>query len=230
MEQENVQVQEPVQEQAQVQEPKKKKKNIGFDIFLVLLILGVVGGVFLYSRGLVKTQATINGTEISANMTVQEVLDAGFAIDTSMSGSGDTDLKGYADIPGESYTSTFYYLFAKDAYGYYEYANIIIQLYNPDVNSADFKDCKIYSIQTDPSYSFSSAEVLLLGVDFTGMSKEEAVTAMEDLGIKFDADDKEEFLSGEKNIVIGKSGETSFYIETDYDGKTVTNVEARLNV
>ena len=41
---------------------------------------------------------------------------------------------------------------------------------------------------------------------------------------------KEEFLSGEKNILIGKSGETSFYIETDYDGKTVTNVEARLNV
>ena len=34
MEQENVQVQEAVQEQAQ--EPKKKKKNLGFDIFLVL--------------------------------------------------------------------------------------------------------------------------------------------------------------------------------------------------
>ena len=228
MEQENVQVQEAVQEQAQ--EPKKKKKNLGFDIFLVLLILGIVGGTFLYSRGLVKSEATVNGVEVSANMTVQEVLDAGFAIDTSMSGRGDTDVKGYADIPGESYTSTFYYLFAKDAYGYYEYANIIIQLYNPDVNSADFKDCKIYSLQYDPSYNFSSAEIIFVGVDFKGMNKEEAVAAMEEIGIKFDADDKAEFMNGEIGVLIGKSGETSFYIETDYDGKTVNKVEARLNV
>ncbi len=228
MEQENVQVQEPMQEP--VQEPKKKKKNLGFDIFLVLLILGIVVGGFIYSRGLVKAEATVNGVEVSANMTVQEVLDAGFAIDTSMSGRGDTDVKGYADIPGESYTSTFYYLFAKDAYGYYEYANIIIQLYNPDVNSADFKDCKIYAIQYDPSYNFSSAEILFVGVDFKGMNKEEAVAAMEEIGIKFDADDKAEFLGGEKGILIGKSGETSFYIETDYDGKTVNSVEVRLHV
>lgn len=224
MEQENVQVQETVQE------PKKKKKNLGFDIFLVLLILGIVVGGFIYSRGLVKAEATVNGVEVSANMTVQEVLDAGFAIDTSMSGRGDTDVKGYADIPGESYTSTFYYLFAKDAYGYYEYANIIIQLYNPDVNSADFKDCKIYAIQYDPSYNFSSAEILFVGVDFKGMNKEEAVAAMEERGIKFDADDKAEFLGGERGILIGKSGETSFYIETDYDGKTVNSVEVRLHV
>ena len=52
-------------------------------------------------------------------------------------------------------------------------------------------------------------------MNFVGMSKEDAVAAMEEMGIKFDANDKDEFLSGEINIVIGKSGETSFYIETD---------------
>ena len=62
------------------------------------------------------------------------------------------------------------------------------------------------------------------------MNKEEAVAAMEEIGIKFDADDKAEFMNGEIGILIGKSGETSFYIETDYDGKTVNKVEARLNV
>lgn len=224
MEQEKMQVQEPVQEQEQ--KPKKKKKNHGFDIFLILLILGIIVGGIIYSRGLVKTQVTVNGVEVSANMTVQEVLDAGFAIDTSMSGRGDTNVDAYADIPGESSSSTFYYLFALDNYGYYEYANVIIQVFNADVNSADFKDCKIYSIQIDPSYSFSHAEVLFNGVDFSGMNKEETVSAMEELGVKFDADDKAEFLNGERTMVIGKSGETSFYIETDYDGKTVNNIEA----
>lgn len=224
MEQEKMQVQEPVQEQEQ--KPKKKKKNHGFDIFLILLILGIIVGGIIYSRGLVKTQVTVNGVEVSANMTVQEVLDAGFAIDTSMSGRGDTNVEAYADIPGESSSSTFYYLFALDNYGYYEYANVIIQVFNADVNSADFKDCKIYSIQIDPSYSFSHAEVLFNGVDFSGMNKEETVSAMEELGVKFDADDKAEFLNGERTMVIGKSGETSFYIETDYDGKTVNNIEA----
>ena len=228
MEQENVQVQEAIKDEAQ--KASKKKKNVGFDIFLVLLIVGIVAGAFIYTRGLVKAEATVNGVEISANMTVQEVLDAGFAIDVKMSGSGDTSLNGYADIPGESYSSTFYYLFAEDDYGYYEYANVIIQLYNPEVNSADFKDCKIYSIQSDPSYRFSDTEVLFNGVNFVGMSKEEAVVAMEEMGIKFDADDKAEFLDGEINIVIGKSGETSFYIETDYDGKTVNNIVARKKV
>lgn len=228
MEQENVQVQEPVQEQEQ--EAKKKKGNRSFDIFLVLLILGIVVGGFIYSRGLVKAEVTINGVEVSANMTVQEVLDAGFAIDTSMKGRGDTNVDAYAGIPGESYTSTFYYLFALDEYGYYEYANVIIQLYNADVNSADFKDCQIYSLQYDPSYKFSRAEVLFGGEDFKGMSKEEAVATMEEMGIKFDADDKAEFMNGEIGILIGKSGETSFYIETDYDGKTVNNIEARKKV
>lgn len=212
------------------QENQKKKKNRSFDIFLALLILGVVVGTIIYSRGLAHANVSINGIELTTNMTVQEVVDAGFAIDDSMSGRGDVDLSKYPDIPGESYTSTFYYLFALDEYGYYIYSNVIIQVYNPDVNSADFKDCQIYSLRYNPSYGFGRASVLVNDVDFTDFNKEEAVIAMEEMGVKFDADDKAEFLSGEIGILIGKSGNYSYYIETDYDDETIINIQIRRNI
>lgn len=57
------------------------------------------------------------------------------------------------------------------------------------------------------------------------MTKEEAVAAFEELGVKFDADDKKEFLNGEIGIVIGKSGDFSFALEADYEKKAIEFVE-----
>ena len=68
------------------------------------------------------------------------------------------------------------------------------------------------------------------GIDFCGMDKEAAVAAFEELGVKFDKDDKEEFLSGEIGILIGKSGDFFFTLEDDYEKKVIEKVEVELKV
>lgn len=217
-------------EQKMETEQKQKKKNRSFDIFLAILIVGVIIGGYFYSQSLVKPVVNVNGTELTVNMTVQELIDAGFAVDDSMFDKGDMDLDMQPDIPGESYTSTFYYLYAPDQYGGYEYVNVVFQVFNKDVNSTEFKNSQIYSYQYDPSFTFSKATVLINDIDFTNVTKEDAIAAFEELGVKFDAADKEEFMSGERNIIFGKSGDYSYVIETDYTDGTVTNIEVKRNV
>lgn len=163
-------------------------------------------------------------------MTVQELIDAGFVVDDSMSGRGDMNIDNQPKIPGESYTSKFYYLFVPDEYGYYKYANIVFHVYNKSVNAVEFKDSKVYAYRYDPSYALSGASVLINDIDFTDMNKEEAISAFEELVIKFDSDEKEEFMNNERHIIFGESGDYSYIIETDYDGETITNIEVNLDI
>lgn len=76
----------------------------------------------------------------------------------------------------------------------------------------------------------SKATVLINGIDFAGLSKGEAIVALEELGVKFEAEDKEEFMNGESHIIFGKSGDYSYIIETDIHEDVVTNIEAKRNV
>lgn len=225
--------QEMKQEQVQAEKqetPKKQKKSKASYIVTPLIIIAVIAGAFIYWKSLVKPCITVNGEEIKIHMTVQELVDAGYAIDDSIVGSGDLDISKVSDIPGESYSSKSYYLYVENEFGWYDYANISFRVYNKDVNSAEFKDCKVYSYQYDPSYRFNETSILINDIDFVGMDKEDAVLAFEELGVKFDADDKEEFLSGEATSIIGKSGSYHFYIVTDVDRVTITKIEIRYNV
>ncbi len=215
----------------ETKETKQKKSNKLFDVFLVIMIIAIIGGVYFYSQYiLVKPSVKINGTELKVNMTVQELIDAGFAIDDSIAGNGDLDVASEPDIPGESYTSTFYYVYAKDQNGFYKYTNIVFHVYNKDVNSAEFKDSQIYGYRYDPHYDNGEFSVVINDIEFAGKSKEDAIAAFEELGIKFDSADKEEFLKSERNIIFGKSGDFSYIIETDYSTDVVTNIEVKLNV
>ncbi len=212
-------------------ETKQKKSNKFFDAFLVIFIAGaILGGYFYTQHVLVKPSVKINGTELKVNMTVQELVDAGFAIDDSIAGNGDMDLDAQPDIPGESYTSAFYYVYAKDQNGYYAYTNIVFHVFNKDVNSVEFKNSQIYAYRYDPHYDTGKFSVLINGIEFAGKSKEEALLAFEELGVKFDSADKEEFLSGASHIIFGKSGDFSYIIETDYNEDIVTNIEVKRNV
>lgn len=218
-------------ETKEMEAAKQKKSNKLFDVFLVVLIAAVIIGVYVYSQYiLVKPSVKINETELKVNMTVQELIDLGFAIDDSIAGRGDMDIDAEPDIPGESYTSTFYYLYAKDQNGYYEYTNIVFHVFNKDVNSVEFKNSQIYGYRYDPHYDNGEFSVLINDIAFAGKSKEEALAAFEELGIKFDSADKEEFMNGERNIIFGKSGDFSYIIETDYNEDIVTNIEVKRKV
>ncbi|MBE5881579.1 MAG: hypothetical protein E7289_04685 [Lachnospiraceae bacterium] len=218
------------QEKEVKQEQRQKKSNKLFEVLMLILFIGLGVGYFFYMKGMVKPVVSINGTELTVNMTVQELVDAGFTVDDSMSGRGDMDLDAQPQIPGESYTSTFYYVYAKDQNGYNEYANVVFHVFNKGVNSVDFKDSQIYAYRYDPSFEFSKASVLVNGIDFVGLSKEETVAALEELGVKFKAEDKEEFMNGESHIIFGKSGDYSYMIETDIHEDVVTNIESKRNV
>lgn len=215
----------------ETKEMKQKKSNKLFDVFLVVLIAAVIVGVYVYSQYiLVKPSVKINETELKVNMTVQELVDLGFAVDDSIAGNGDMDLDAQPDIPGESYTSTFYYVYAKDSNGYYKYTNIVFHVFNKDVNSTEFRNSQIYGYRYDPHYDTGEFSVLINDVAFAGKSKEEALAAFEELGIKFDSADKDEFMKGERNIIFGKSGDFSYIIEADYSTDVVTNIEVKRNV
>lgn len=209
---------------------KQKKSNRLFNVFLVILIICAVIGGYFYINGLVKPNVSVNGKTLTVNMTVQELVDAGFAVDDSLTGNGDMNLDNQPEIPGESYSSSFYYLYAPDQNGHYEYANVIFQVFNKSVNSVDFRNSQIYSYRYDPSFKLSDVSVLINDIDFANVNKEDAILAMEELGIKFDKDKKEEFMNGESIIIIGKSGEYSYIIETDMDGQVVNNIQVSRKV
>lgn len=158
-------------------------------------------------------------------MTVQELTDAGFSVGISMTGSGGLDLDAQPQVPGEKYSSTSYYIF-KDG----KYTNVDFSVYNKSVNSCDFKDSRIYAFSFSSRFKFSDTEVLVNGIDVGGMEKEEALLAFEKLGVKFDADDKEEFLSGEFGFIIGKSGDYSFEPETDDAKEVIESIRAKQRV
>ena len=214
------------QEKELKQEQKKQKKSNKLSNFLfVLLLIGLGVGYFFYMKGMVKPVVSINGTEVTVDMTVQELVSKGFSVGDSISGKGDMNLSAQPQIPGESYTSTFYYVYKNG-----EYTNVVFHVYNAGVNSVNLPDSKIYEFRYNPSDKSAKTSVLINGIDFSGLDKAESVAALEELGIKFKASDKDEFISGDKNIIFGDSGNYSYMLETDTEGNTVRNIEVKRKV
>ncbi len=204
---------------------EKQKQNKLFNIvFSVVVVVAVaIAGIKMINQ--VKPEVSINGQTLKVGMTVQELTDAGFTVGVSMSGSGGLDLDSQPKVPGEKYSSTPYYIF-KDG----EYTNVDFSVYNKDVNSCDFKDSRIYAYSFSSRFNFANTEVLVNGIKVGGMEKEEALAAFEKLGVKFDSDDKEELLSGERGFIIGKSGEYSFELETDDAKKVIESIRIKRRV
>lgn len=203
----------------------KKKQNKLFNIVfgIAVVVVAVIAAVYLLNQ--VKPEVTIDGQTLRVGMTVQELTDAGFSVGISITGSGGLDLDSQPQVPGEKYSSTSYYIF-KDG----EYTNVDFSVYNKSVNSCDFKDSRIYAFSFSSRFNFSDTEVSVNGIDVGGMEKEEALLAFEKLGVKFDSDDKEEFLSGEYGFIIGKSGDYSFELETDDDNEVIESIRVKQRV
>ncbi len=203
----------------------KKKQNKLFNIVfgIAVVVVAVIAAVYLLNQ--VKPEVSIDGQTLRVGMTVQELTDAGFSVGISITGSGGLDLDSQPQVPGEKYSSTSYYIF-KDG----EYTNVDFSVYNKSVNSCDFKDSRIYAFSFSSRFNFSDTEVSVNGIDVGGMEKEEALLAFEKLGVKFDSDDKEEFLSGEYGFIIGKSGDYSFELETDDDNEVIESIRVKQRV
>lgn len=204
---------------------EKKKQNKLFEVIFAIIVIVVLAIAVINMLNRVKPEVSIDDQTLSVGMTVQELIDAGFSVGISMTGSGDLDLDAQPQVPGEKYSSTAYCIF-KDG----EYTNVDFSVYNKSVNSCDFKDSRIYAFSYRSRLKFSDAEVLINGIDVGGMEKEEALIAFEELGVTFDDDDKEEFLSGEYGFIIGKSSEYSFELETDDNHEVIESIRAKQRV
>jgi len=203
----------------------KTKQNKIFSIILsvIIVVVAIIAAIKLLNQ--VRPEVSVDGQTLRTGMTVQELTDLGFTVGISISGAGGLDLDSQPQVPGESYSSKSYYIF-KDG----EYTNVDFSVYNKDVNSCDFKDSKIYAYSFSSRFNFSGTEVKVNGIEIGGMNKEDALNAFEDLGVKFDADDKDEFLNGDYGFIIGKSGSYSFEIEADDNNKVIESIRAKMNV
>lgn len=204
---------------------EQKKKNKSFNIFFGVLVVVVVVIAAIHLKSQVKPEVSIDGHNLRVGMTVQDLVEAGFSVGISITGSGGLNLDVQPQVPGETYSSKSYYIFKNG-----EYTDVDFSVYNASVNSCDFKDSKIYSFSFNSRFKFNDTEVLVNGIDVGGMDKEEALSAFEKLGVKFDKDDKEEFLSGERGFIIGKSGEYSFELETDDANEIIESIRAKRRV
>lgn len=210
-------------EQEKELKQKQKKSNKLSNFLFVLLLIGLAVGYFFYMKGMVKPVVSINGTEVTVDMTVQELVDKGFSVGDIE--SGNMNLSAQPQIPGESYTSTFYYVYKNG-----ESTNVIFHVYNAGVNSVNLPDSKIYEFRYYPHDKSGKASVLINGIDFSGLGKAESIAALEELGIKFKTSDKDEFMNGDKNIIFGDSGNYSYTLETDTQGDAVTCIEVKRHV
>ena len=212
-------------------ENQKKKDKISF-LLTFLVIVAVGAGMFIYNRsiGNVAPKVVIDGVELTTSMTVQDLVDAGFEIRLSSNSYTSLSVEGHEKIPGESYTSTIYYLFKETNNGVYRCTNVNFSVYNPSVNAADFAQSRVYRYVYYTDMSEDKFEVTINGVDFEGMTSEEAVAAFEETGLAFEEEDKQEFLSGEFSRLTGKPRDFYYRLSQDYEGMMLESVEVEKHI
>ena len=197
-------------------------------LFSIILSVVIIVAAAIYAINMItqmKPEVSIDGEVLRTGMTVEDLAASGFSVGISMTGSGGLDLEVQPDVPAQTRSSKTYYIF-KDG----EYTNVSFGIYNNGKESCEFKDSRVCYYSCRFRFAFSDTEVLVNGIDVGGMDKEDAITAFEELGVKFDKDDKEEFLNSDYGFIIGKSGEYSFELETDDDKKTIESIRVNRKV
>lgn len=205
---------------------EQKKKWKLFKAFMPILMVGLVVIVTIYMKRQVRPEVSINGQKIWVGMTVQELVDEGFLVGLTAYEGDIVNLDAQPQVPGETHNPKHYHVYKDE-----EFMLVDFSVSNTDVNSCEFADSKIYTIHFNPGLDFSSdIELLVNGINVGGMEKEEALNAFERLGVKFDREEKEEYLSGKNGFVVGRSGEYSFEFETYDDHKGIDSIRVRMSV
>lgn len=158
----------------------------------------------------VELTVKIDDASFSFKSTVQDIYDAGFVIcDT-----------GYGEITPEDElpemeaktvdTVSSYYIGRPTSDTMADFTGVTIQIYNPTSSDCSFKECSIFNYTYDiDEFSETDITVLFNDADFSNKTPEEGVTAMENLGIVFDEEDRTEFLDPATNNGYGWSLLTS---------------------
>ena len=204
-------------------EQKKKGKLFKFVMPILVVILVVITTIYMKKQ--VRPVVSINGQKVWVGMTVQELVDEGFSVGLTAYDGGILNLDVQPQVPGETHNPNHYHVYKDE-----EFMMVDFSVCNTNVNSCDFKESKIYTFHFNPHLNFSGIELLVNGINVVGMEKKEALSAFEKLGVKFDKEEKEEFLSGKSGFIIGKSGDYSFELETYDANEVIESIRVRMRV
>lgn len=193
-----------------------KRKNL---IMALSTVVVLSCGIFLGGCGADSSKPdvsiTLDGKEIPMDGTVQECLDQGL-ITTDVFGEEQT-YKGVF----EARTASFETLHLGTSSEPHR-SEVGVMLYNPESTSKTIKDCRIMKLFYDVSDDNSGqAPVLINGIDFWGMTQDEAIAALEEQGFSLSTNSLEEY-----HFLI-TTGSNSATITIDFEtGDMFENPEA----
>lgn len=171
----------------------------------------------------VELTLKINDTSFNFQNTVQDIYDAGFVICDTAYGKI-TPEEDLPDMEARTVdTISQYYIGLPTSDTMADFTGVTIMIYNPTSSDCSFKECSIfnYTYEIEPDDS-ADITVLFNDVDFSTLNHEEGVTAMENMGITFDEEDKTEFLDSATNdgygwSLITSSGKYRYSLSRDQD-------------
>lgn len=183
---------------------------------VLIVAFAVLSGIYLIWDNFLGAQpdVKINGTPVSMNATVQDLLDAGFVL---------CDFKGYikydADetVMGRYIDSSYYYIGVPRSglHGYNSGVQITLVNFNSDTRK--LKDCNIFEMVYYPGYQEDGVEVLIGGENLKDASLDEWADFFKKALYPFKKADVDEFRRGDTTYLYEKKGKYKFRANSDYD-------------
>ena len=179
----------------------------------ILLLLMMLCSIFIFTgcgkKDIAMTFA-IGDAQISLNDTLQSIYDQ----DLVLCEVDGTVLKeeDLPELKGKIIDSESYCIGKKtDKESIAEPTHLYVYLYNTSLLSTPLKDCKNYQFLYNVPEDRDTAEVLINGVNFAQLTDEEAVAKLEEMGLSYEQEDKDKFLSTENGYFLKTSTNNCLY-------------------
>lgn len=188
----------------------------------VLLSLIMLCCVFVFTgcgKEDIEMTFTIGDARIKIDDTVQSIYDQGLVLcETDGTVLKEEDLP---ELKGRIVDSKSYCIGKKtDKESVAEPSYLYVYLYNTSSVSKALKECKIYQFWYNVPEDEEKAEVLINDVNFAQITVDEAVAKLEEMGLSYEQEDKDEFLSAESGYFLITS--TNHYLYS-LDSSAVVN-------
>lgn len=192
-----------------------KRKNLFCTLAAVLLLGGILLGGCGEGSSKPDVAITLDGKELPIDGTVQECMDNGL-ITTDIYGEEQT-----FPVVFEARSASFDTLHLGTSSEPHR-SEVGVMVYNPENSDKGINDCRIMKVLYDVIDDNSGqAPVLMNGIDFWGMTQEEAIAALEEQGFNLNTGSLEEY------HFLVTSGSNSTTITIDFEtGDKFENAEA----